>query len=116
MNVIRLLPVFISSLLITAHFLRYGALVLVCCSLTFPFFLLFPKKWAARIVQLCLLIAMFEWLRAMFNIVSQRIDMGMPWARLAIILGSVAILTGASACVFLMESLRDRYQLGNRTK
>ena len=114
MNIIRLLPIFISSLLIAAHFLRSGMLFLVCCSLAFPFFLLFPKKWAARTVQFCLLVAMLEWLRTMFNIVSQRIDIGMPWVRLVIIMGSVALLTGASACIFLMKSLRDRYELGNR--
>jgi len=111
MNLIRLLPVFISSLLIAAHCLRSGSLIFVACSLAFPFLLLFPKKWAARTIQICLLIAMLEWLRTLFVIANQRIDMGQPWTRLAIILGSVAVLTGASACVFFMEPLKKRYHL-----
>ena len=113
MNIIRLLPVFLSSLLMAAHCLRSGSSVLVVCSLAFPFLLLFPKKWAARTVQICLLIGMLEWFRTLFIIVNQRIEMGLSWTRLAIILGSVAILTGASACVFLMKPLKNRYKLGN---
>ncbi len=111
MNVIRLLPVFFSSLLMAAHCLRSGALVLAGCSLAFPFLLLFPKKWAARTVQICLLAAMLEWIRTLFIITDQRIEMDMPWTRLVIILGSVAVLTGASTCVFFMKPLKERYKL-----
>jgi len=116
MIIIRLLPIFLSSLLMAAHCLRSGSSVLVGCSLAFPFLLLFPKKWAARTVQVCLLISMLEWFRTSFIIAIQRIDGGMPWIRLVVILGSVAILTGASTCVFFMKPLRDRYELGDRTK
>ena len=116
MNVIRLFPVFLSSLLLAAHCLRFGSSFLVGCSLALPFLLLFPKKWAARTVQICLLIGMLEWLRTLFVIANQRMDRGMPWARLAVILGGVALLTGASACVFLMKPLRERYELGVRVK
>ena len=111
MNIIRLLPVFFSSLLMAAHCLRSGSPIFVWCSLAFPFLLLFPKKWAARTVQICLLIAMLEWLRTLFVIANQRIDMGLSWRRLAIILGSVAVLTGASGCVFFMKPLKKRYKL-----
>jgi hypothetical protein len=116
MNVVRLLPVFLSSLLLVAHCLRSGSSILVGCSLAFPILLLFPKKWAARTVQIYLLIGMLEWFRTLFIIANQRIEMGLSWTRLAIILGSVAILTGASACVFFMKPLKNRYQLGDRTK
>lgn len=116
MNVIRLFPVFLSSLLMAAHCLRSGSPVLVGSSLAFPFLLLFPKKWAARTVQICLLIGMLEWVRTLFVIANQRIERGMPWSRLAVILGTVALLTGASACVFLMKPLRERYELGVRVK
>ena len=112
MNTIRLLPVFLCSLLMAAHCLRSASLVLVGCSLAFPFLLFVPKKWAARTVQICLLVAMFEWLRTLYVLASLRIEMGQPWVRLVIILGSVAILTGASACVFLMKPLKNRYELG----
>ena len=111
MNFIRLLPVCLSSVLIAAHFLRSGSFVWVGCSLAFPFLLFFPKKWAARIVQACLVIGMLEWLRTLYIIANLRIETGKPWMRLVIILGSVAIVTGASACVFFMKPLRIRYRL-----
>lgn len=113
MNVIRLLPVFLSSLLMAAHCLRSGSSVLAGCSLAFPFLLLVPQKWAARTVQICLLIGMLEWFRTLYLIANQRIEMGMPWTRLAIILGSVAIFTGASACVFFMKPLMVQYKIEN---
>jgi hypothetical protein len=112
MNVIRLLPVLLSSLLLAAHCLRSGSSVLASCSLALPLLLLVPKKWAARTVQIYLLIGMLEWLRTLFIMANQRIEMGDPWTRIAIILGSVAILTGASACVFFMKPLKNRYKLG----
>ena len=99
-----------------AHCLRSGSPVLLGCSLALPFLLIFPKKWAARTVQICLLIGMLEWFRTLFFIANQRMDRGMPWARLAVILGGVALLTGASICVFLMKPLRERYELGVRVK
>ena len=114
MNAIRLLPVFLSALLIAAHCLRMGSLILVVCSLAFPILLLFPKRWSARVVQLCLIIASVEWFRTLFVIASQRMEASMPWKRLVVILGSVAVLTGASACVFFMKPLKERYKL-NKT-
>ena len=111
MNAIRLLPVFLSALLIAAHCLRMGSLVLVVCSLAFPILLLFPERWSARIVQLFLIIASLEWFRTLFVIASQRMDASMPWKRLVVILGSVAVLTVASACVFFMKPLKARYKL-----
>ena len=114
MNIIRLLPVFLSSLLVAAHFLRSGSYGFVGCSLAFPFLLFFPQKWVARTVQICLLFAMFEWLRTLYAIASLRIEIGKPWVRLVIILGSVALFTGASACVFLMKALKIRYKLEKR--
>lgn len=111
MNIIRLFPVFLSSLLIAAHCLRWGAWVLTGACLVLPTLLFFTKPWAARIVQLFLFIASLEWLRTLFVFANQRIAESTPWIRLAIILGSVAIFTAASGCVFLMKPLKERYKL-----
>jgi hypothetical protein len=35
---------------------------------------------------------------------------GEPWIRMAVILGSVALLTGSAALVFLTQALRKRYE------
>ena len=111
MNIIRLFPVFLSSLLIAAHCLRWGSWVLTGVCLVFPVLLFFTKPWAARIVQLYLIIASLEWLRTLFVFASRRIAESMSWTRLAVILGGVAIFTAASGCVFLMKPLKERYKL-----
>lgn len=54
MNFIKLVPVFFSSALIAAHFLRRGSIVLVGLCLAMPLLLLFPRRWAARLVQIYL--------------------------------------------------------------
>ncbi|MHC4131090.1 MAG: hypothetical protein ACYSSP_11545 [Planctomycetota bacterium] len=111
MNFIKLLPVLLSALLMAAHFLRMGSLILVVVSLALPLLLLLRKRWAVRAVQICLIIATLEWFRTLYVIARQRIDMSMPWTRLAVILGGVAVFTGLSACVFFMKSLKIRYKL-----
>ena len=112
MNFLRLLPVMVSFVLMAAHFLRAdnGALVAVCLAL--PLMLLVSRSWVARVVQLLLVLAGIEWLRTMVVLISRRQDAGEPWMRLALILVSVSLLTMASALVFRLAALRERYSLG----
>ena len=111
MNVVRLLPVFLSSLLIAAHFLHAGSLGLVWLCLFFPVVLFSSERWAACIVQICLVAASLVWLSTLYNLVQQRMDAGQPWMRLSLIIGAVAVFTGVSACVFLWKPLAARYKL-----
>ncbi len=105
----RLLPVFFSSLLITAHFFRAGALLPAAICLWMPFFLIIRRPWSVRAVQVFLLLASFEWMRTLFYHVEWRMESGMPWLRLAIILGVVAAITGGSALIFQLKSVHKRY-------
>jgi len=111
MNIVRLLPVFLSALLLAAHFFRAGMYPLVVASLTFPFVLLFPRRWSACLVQVALVLGAIEWVRTLLNLVTIRQAVGQPWMRMAIILGSVAVFTAASALVFGFGSLKKRYKL-----
>ncbi len=115
MNFIRLLPVFISILLLAAHFYRAGLIVLVLLILASPFILLARKPWAARIIQIELVLGGMEWIRATINFVQIRQAYNMPWTRLAIILGTVALVTLISAFVFRSRFLKDRYRIGENT-
>jgi predicted transcriptional regulator len=56
-----------------------------------------------------LLLGALEWLRTAAMLVQQRLALGTPWLRLAIILGVVALLTAAAALVFRSARLRRRY-------
>jgi hypothetical protein len=109
------LPVFISILLLAAHFYRAGLIVLVLLILASPFILLARKPWAARIIQIELVLGGIEWIRTAINFVQIRQSYNMPWTRLAIILGAVALGTIISAFVFRSRFLKDRYRIGEKT-
>ncbi|MFQ6606879.1 MAG: hypothetical protein ACE5DP_04445 [Fidelibacterota bacterium] len=108
---IQLLPVILSAFLMAAHFLRTGNTVLVIISLLLPLVLLIRRPWSARIMQGVLVLATIEWIRTLFELSAFRAERGLSWTRLAIILGTVACFTLASALVFHTKTLRERYRL-----
>jgi hypothetical protein len=111
MNVIRLLPVLLSILLLGAHFFRAGDMVLVIVVLSGIIILLIPRPWAARIIQIGLVIGGIEWIRTLVNLVKLRQAMGASWHLLVLILGPVAVLTICSSLVFKLKALKKRYRL-----
>ena len=112
MNFLRLLPVIISLLLLGAHFLRAGQSILVTASLLLIIPLLLRNAWVPRLIQLVLVLGAVEWLRTLYNVAQIRMDMGMPWTRMALILGGVALFTALSGLVFRSEGLRKKYSAG----
>ncbi|MBI4697831.1 MAG: hypothetical protein HY758_02660 [Nitrospirae bacterium] len=111
MNFIKLLPVFLSTLLLVAHFFRAGQTVLVLISAAVLFILLIRKPWAARLVQAVLVIGALEWVRTLLILAKMRQAAGAPWIRLAVILGAVAVFTICSALAFRFRTLRERYRI-----
>ena len=104
--VLRLIPVILSAMLLAAHFSRAGSSTLAVMALAVPLLLLIRESWAARTVQLALVLGGVEWLRATWSYVRQRMELGEPWGRLVVILGVVALFTWASALVFRSPRLR----------
>ena len=111
MNLLRLLPVILSFGLLAAHFSRANMFPLVIVSLAIPLLLLVKKAWAARSIQVLLLLGAVEWIRAMFGYIEIRKSTGEDWGRLAIILTSVSLLTALSGLVFRGKLLKKRYHL-----
>ncbi|MFO7587859.1 MAG: hypothetical protein R6X22_07265 [Gemmatimonadota bacterium] len=103
---VRLVPVVLSAVLLAAHFSRADAFLLTALSLAFPLVLLVRSPWAPRAVQAILVIGALEWVRTAARLAAGRAELGQPWLRLAAILGSVAVLTLASALVFRSPRLR----------
>jgi hypothetical protein len=112
---LQLLPVLLSTLLIAAHFLRYGNPVLAILCLAAPLLLLVRHPLAARLVQTALFLAALEWIRTTAALAAQRSDLGLPWGRMTAILGAVAAFTLGSLFVFLSKTLRTRYNLTRTT-
>jgi hypothetical protein len=110
MSFLRLFPAILSMIVLGAHFFRGGNLFVVAVVIAMLFLLLLKKPWVAWLFQLILVVGAAEWVRTLLEILHRRQAMGEPWKRMAIILGAVAVITAASALVFRMRALRERYQ------
>lgn len=97
MSILRRLPALFALLLLGAHFLRFGqlALVALCLLLLVPLFV--PRRWAQALVAAVLALGALVWLWTLAGDVQQRLAFGMPWLRLAAILGAVAAFTAWAA-------------------
>lgn len=109
MSLLQLLPAGLSALVLGAHFLRAGNLGLLLASLALIALMFVRRPWAARIIQVGLLLGALEWLRALIVLVTLRMQTGEPFTRLAIILGSVAVVSVASTLLSRTRRLRQRF-------
>lgn len=86
-----------------------GQLALVAVMVLLPLALIIRATWVPWVMQVILLLGAVEWLRTLYVLTQLRIDFGLPWARMAIILGLVALFTALSSLVFRGKELRKRY-------
>ncbi len=112
MTAIRVTPAIIATWLLAAHFVRSGDLMTVMLLLFAPGLLFVRRRWVARLYQTILLFGMLMWIDTTYGIVQSRIDDGEPWTRLVLILGGVALFTGASALIFETRALKERFARG----
>ncbi len=97
MKILRLLPVIFSMLLLVAHFYRAGHLLLAGGALLSLGLLCIRQPQAIRLMQGLLVAGAVEWLFTAVRLVMDRQTQGLPWLRLALILGLVAFGTLLSA-------------------
>ena len=97
MAFLRRLPACLSLLLLGAHFLRFGHLMLVLCCLLLLVPVFLTRRWARLAVQASLGLGSLIWAWTLAQDVQQRWSFGEPWTRLACILGAVAVFTAWSA-------------------
>jgi len=107
-------PVWLSLLLLAAHFYRAQNTVLAVAALLLVALLLVRKAWAARVVQVGLGLGTLEWLRTLVVFAQERMAMGQPWLRLALILGAVAAFSALATMVFRQPKVRARFGLQSR--
>jgi uncharacterized membrane protein len=109
---LQLLPAVLSLLVLAAHFLRSGNLLMVIVLLTIVGLLGVRRPWAAYTAQAALAVGVIEWIRTLVTLAAERAKAGEPGERMVLILGSVALGTGLSILVFGTARLRRRYGLG----
>ena len=111
MTLLLTLPAVLSLIVLGAHFYRAGdwPITLLCLALTG--LLALPRAWVARVVQVALVLGAAEWIWTAVDFVQQRMSLGAPWMRLALILGAVAAFALLAAALFQTRRLKARYGL-----
>ncbi len=105
----RYVPLILMSLIMAAHHSRGGEPGLIGMWLTLPFALYFRRRWVDRAIELVMVAGALEWVLTIMRIVEVRRMMGMPYTRMAMILGVVTLLTALSG--FLLETRGRRKRL-----
>jgi hypothetical protein len=96
----------LALLILGAHFFRADQLagVFVCAALLGLMAL--RRRWVWRVLQAALVLGALEWLWTASQFAQERMALGRPWARMALILGAVALLTLAAAALLRGARLR----------
>ncbi len=99
----------VAAVLLGAHFLRAGNLVLVALCLAAPLLFLWRKRWSLILLQLLAYGAAATWIAVAIQLVQLRRQSGQPWTAAAVILGSVALFTLLAGLLLNSRSVRERY-------
>src|SRR4051812_868670 len=108
------MPVAFAFILLAAHFHRAAMLASEVLAVMAIGLLFVRQAWAARTLQLLLVLGAVEWLRTLAVLVQERQAQHAPFLRLAAILGCVAVATAACALVFRGRVVRARFDLSPR--
>ncbi len=111
MVALQLVPVVLSLVVLGAHFLRAGQVVLMLAVVVVLALLLVRRAWAARVVQLALALATWVWIRTLVLLAALRMHSGEPVRRLVLILSAVAAVSLLSAWLMQVGALRRVYRL-----
>ena len=111
MKALLLTPIVLSLVVLAAHFLRGGSIVLVVAILALVALLPLRRRWIARLVQAVLFLGAAEWARTTTLLAISRSEQGEPFLRMVVILGAVTIVTLASGLLFQSATLQKFYGL-----
>lgn len=106
---VRMFPVVFSTLLFSAHLLRFygwwppALLMLACLSL------FFPKRWILKSWQLLLLLFGIIWIKITVSLVWLRLEAGKPFTRLLIIMAALVIINFLSLLATRNKKVRQFY-------
>jgi len=115
MNFVKLLPIILSLLIVSAHYSRNGNTHMTFAMMLLPFILLIKKKWIVYVSSAFLIFTGLIWFETTYKFVQMRQTMGLPYLRLMAILGTVAFLSVISAFSFKGKSLTKRYENNSET-
>ena len=96
---LTLVLVALAALVLGAHVLRGGQAWLAGAVVLLPLLLATGRRWAVVAVQVVLAVGAVEWLRTLVALVATRRELGLPFTRLALVLGGVVLVTVAAAAL-----------------
>lgn len=111
MTAVLMTPIVLSFVLLAAHFLRDANMIAVALCLAAPLLMIVRRAWVARLLQALLAAGGIVWIMTLLRLVMLRVEQGQPWLRLALILGTVALVTGLSALLFQTRRMKARFAL-----
>jgi len=105
----RIIIFAVAALLLAAHFLRQGNVVVTAlCALT-PLLFTFRKSWSLIVLQILAYFSAGIWIVTAFLLVQERVALERPWTAAAVILGSVAAFTVAAGLLLNSNAIRKKY-------
>jgi hypothetical protein len=78
-------------------------------TITLRLFLLIRKRWILIALQLWSYLAVAVWMKAIIELVQQRIIVGRSWGTAVIILGSVALFTFFAGVLLNSRVVKERF-------
>jgi hypothetical protein len=100
----------VALLVLGAHFFRAGLLPLAAGCLVLPALLFVRAPWASSVLQAALALGVLEWLRTAWLFAAARAAAGLPYTRLLLILGGVALFTAAAALALRSRTGRAHFR------
>ena len=106
---IRIILFVVAALLLGAHFLRGGNLLLVAFCAGSPLLFLFRSRWSLIALQILAYCGTGVWTVTAFRLIEARELSGRPWTIAAVILGAVALITLLAGLLLNSRSTKERY-------
>ena len=99
---LRTVPAGFALLLLGAHFLRGGSIVLAAACGLMPLLLLMRRRMALRAIQFVLAAGVAVWIHTTVALTRMRMQSGESWLRMLLILSAVVMFT--CLCVWLLNT------------
>lgn len=106
---LRLTLLVLSFLILGAHFLREGSMLLVLLSLLAPLLLFIRRRWVLIAVQVLLYCGVLVWIDTLVDLIRLRLQHDAPWLRMALILGAVILVTAYSGLMLNSKMVVEKY-------
>jgi hypothetical protein len=110
LTIASLVPAVLSFVLLAAHGYRAGLPWVAPVCLVLAVVACVPRRWAATVAQVALMLGALEWVRTLFAFAGARVAQGRPVLRLALILGAVIAFTLLSAWLLRTGAARRWYE------